>query len=341
MEAAGQKGDPDEEPAEDHRHQRQRGRRVLRLGGSEGGDTVGDRLDAREGDGTRGESLEQEKEAQGAPGLPRADEGALIEGDGLQVAGIGPDQAEDDHRGGEDDVGVGRNREERSGLFHAAQVGEGDHGDGDQAKDDPLRRQALQGGQRHDGGHTGRDGYRHGQDVVDHQGGRGDEGRIATEVLPADDVGPATARVGEDRLPVGADHHHEQGGDDDRDGNELGEPEGQARPARHQHDQYLFGGVRRRRDGVGRKRRQGDHLAHPLLALLIGRQWTAEKQALYNRRHREGSSSPADPRRHGEAAGGLRGWPERSKGDGDGYGQWTGTGAGGAQPEAGQDLPGR
>ena len=70
---------------------------------------------------------------------------------------------------------------------------------------------------RDDRGDAGRDRHRDGEDVVDEQRRARDQRRVLAEVLAADDVAAAAARVGEDRLAVRRDDDREQDRDRDRD----------------------------------------------------------------------------------------------------------------------------
>ena len=56
------------------------------------------------------------------------------------------------------------------------------------------------------------DADRDGKDVVDEQGGGGDESRPLAQIVMGDDIGAAAVRIGMYGLPVGgADDDHEQG----------------------------------------------------------------------------------------------------------------------------------
>jgi hypothetical protein len=109
----------------------------------------------------------------------------------------------------------------------------------------------------HDVRHTGRYRDRNGQDVVDEQGGGGDQGGVSVEVGPADGVGAAAVRIGVAGLPVRGDD------DDEQQQNCRGDPGRQVQecePAEAQHQQDLLGGV-----CVGRQRVAAEHRERQLL----------------------------------------------------------------------------
>ena len=120
-------------------------------------------------------------------------------------------------------------------------------------------------GDRHDRGDARGDRHRDGEDVVDEQRRARDERRVLAEVLAADDVAAAAARVREDRLAVRRDDDREQHRDRDPDRHQHAEPEREARRADRDDEQDLLGRVRRRRDGVGGEDRECDRLRDPLV----------------------------------------------------------------------------
>ena len=286
VEAVGEHGHAEEQGAEDRAHPRHGRGRVLRLGRPEGGHPVGDGLDPGEGDRPRREPPQDQKDPERPAGEAAALEVALVERHRRQVAQVAACQPVSHQHGEDDDVGVHGDGEHRARGPHAAEVGDGDDGDQGQPQLDAPVHQAAQRRQRDHGGHARRDRHRHGQDVVDHQGGAGDESRVATEVLAAHDVGAAPARVGEDRLPVGDHDQRQQHGDDDRDRHQLAQAQGQARGPGGGDEEDLLGGVGRRRDGVGRERGQGQYLGQALLVLLGGREWPAHQHPLQQRHGR-------------------------------------------------------
>ncbi len=67
-------------------------------------------------------------------------------------------------------------------------------------------------------GHAGRDPYRRGQDVVDHQRRSGQQPCFLTQVLSGHGVAAAAAGIGSNGLPIAEidDHQQDQNGGDDR-----------------------------------------------------------------------------------------------------------------------------
>ena len=138
---------------------------------------------------------------------------------------------------------------------------------------------------RDDRGDAGRDRHRDGEDVVDEQRRARDERRVLAEVLAADDVGAAAARVREDRLPVRRRDDREQERDRDRDRDKLREPEREARRPDRDDEEDLLGRVRGRRDRVGREDRERDRLGDALVFLLGRRQRPADEESLQRVEH--------------------------------------------------------
>ncbi len=129
----------------------------------------------------------------------------------------------------------------------------------------------------------GGDRHRDGEDVVDEQRRARDERRVLAEVLAADDVAAAAARVGEDRLAVRRDDDREQQRDRDADRDERVEAEREARPADRDDEEDLLGGVRGRRDGVGREHRERDRLRDALVLHLGRGQRPTDQDPLHER----------------------------------------------------------
>jgi len=91
---------------------------------------------------------------------------------------------------------------------------------------------------------------------------------------------PAAVRVGEDHLPIGRDDDGQEHAHHDRDWDELGQAQRQARRAQRGDEEDLFGGVGRRRQRVRREHRQCDGLGEPLLLHLGGGQWPPDEEPL-------------------------------------------------------------
>ena len=271
-EAVGDDRDPDEEHAEQDRHRQHRVGGVLRFGRLEGGDAVGDRLDAGEGHRAACECPEDEEDAEG-----------LVRRQGYQVlgqvrrcglAGGDLDGPDPDHQQGQADEEVGRAREQEAGLAQAPQVRHRDEGD---RRDRDLDPEVVEG--RDDGvdlghGRGRRDGDRH--DVVDEERGGCDETEDLAEVLLGHHVRPAAGWIGPADLPVRDRHDREQDRDRDR---HLERDEERPGPGQDQDAQDLLGRVRGRRDGVGAEDRQGELLRQPLVGLFLVRQASPEQEA--------------------------------------------------------------
>ena len=154
-----------------------------------------------------------------------------------------------------------------------------------------MLREVVERRDRHDRGDAGRDRHRDGEDVVDEQRRACDERRVLAEVLAADDVAAAAARVGEDRLAVRRDDDREQDRDRDADRDERAEAEREARPADRDDEEDLLGRVRGRRDRVGREHRERDGLRDPLV-FHLGRGQRSPDQDPLDECHAVGSSEP-------------------------------------------------
>ena len=191
-----------------------------------------------------------------------------------------------DQAGEHEDVEVRRQREDAARLLDAAQVRERDQRDRRETQQHAFVRQRMQRGDRRDRAHARAHRHRDGEDVVDEQRRARDHRRARAEVLAADDVRAAAARIREDRLAVRRDDDREQHRDDDRDRNELREPEGQARSADRDDEQDLLRRVRGRRDGVGGEDRERDRLDDALVFLLGGRQGATHEHAFEAVEHR-------------------------------------------------------
>ena len=135
------------------------------------------------------------------------------------------EQAVADEAGHQRDVAVGRHREELAGFLQPAQVAERDDADQHKPERDALVGQAAKLRNRDQRGDAGRDRHRDGEDVVEQDRRAGQQRRLGAEVLAADDVGAAAARVGEDRLAVARDDDRQQERDRDADRHQHVEPE--------------------------------------------------------------------------------------------------------------------
>ena len=159
---------------------------------------------------------------------------------------------------------------------------------------DPVVGEAVERRDRDDGGDAGRDRHRDGEDVVDEQRRAGDERRVLAEVLAADDVAAAAARVGEDRLAVRERRRSRAGARPrSRSGPACRGPSARLDAADRGDEEDLLGGVRGRRDRVGGEDRQRDRLRDALVLLLGRGERPADEQPLDDRQHPDSSAGPA------------------------------------------------
>ncbi len=198
-------------------------------------------------------------------------------------------------------VEVRGHREDAARLLEAAEVPERQQDDEGERHLDLVGPQLGEG--RGDGQRAGGDRHRHGHHVVDQERRTRHQRRGLAQVLPADDVGAATARIGVDRLPVGVGDQRQQDDDQDGDRDEVADRRGHAADAdEHQHD--LAGGVRRRRDRVGREDGEPDRLRYPLVVGFVGRDRSSDDDSLEAVGHvslprgLSGRGVPRENRRH-------------------------------------------
>ncbi len=154
-----------------------------------------------------------------------------------------------------------------------------DDGEDQQHSQAQLQGVWLQGGHGGDErAHAGRDAHGGGEDVVDHQGGRGQQARALAQVLAGHGVGAAAVRIGVDGLPVAEvddgqqDHDRRAHRDDVFDAHQA------------QRDEQRERGLRAVRGGAeGVQAEDGDagDGADVLGALLAGSQRAAEEQIQY------------------------------------------------------------
>ena len=121
---------------------------------------------------------------------------------------------------------------------------------------------------------------------------------ISPRFSSGDDVGAAARRVGVDRLAVRQHDDHEQ---HDRRRPRAARAcrtrRARSRPGRRSTSEDLVGGVRRRRDRVGREDRQGDPLAQPLVVLVRRRDRATDEDPLGQRARPYVSRHRTQPRR--------------------------------------------
>ena len=208
---------------------------------------------------------------------------AAIASRGVPVAAASPvsDTEEPDADQGEDadDEEVGRQREDIARFAQAAQVADHDDDERREAKRHGIRRQRREGGDERE--HARRDTDRDIEDVIHHQRARRDQAGDRAEILACDDVRPAAARIGRDRLAVGDRDEREQGENGERDRHDIAE---RRRTAEDEDDEQCLGTVR---DGGERVRGEdGERLGlrQPLVRRAGGRDRAADQKPLDARR---------------------------------------------------------
>ena len=239
-------GDAEEQCAQDDGHRHEGGRGILRLRAAEGGDAVRDGLHAGQRDGARRKPLENEEEAQRAASDLYVPCELGIELDGLDAAEPAEQalrETERDECGEDDDVDVGRDREDVPGFLDAVEVDEADDRDERDTELDAMVAEPFELRDRDDRGNAGRDRDCDRQDVVDEQRRARDQRRSLAEVLVADDIRPSAARIRKDRLPIRRYDDREQDRDGDGNRHEDAEAEIQVRRLGCGDEEDLFGRV--------------------------------------------------------------------------------------------------
>ncbi len=194
-EVVGQVGDAEEHHHRDHPQPHHDDPGVVRLGRLEGRHAVGHRLHAGERRAASGEGAKEQEEADAFQARRMRRIGRLRQPSRRRLA-----HAEADHGEDAGDEEIGGQGEDLARLADAAQVGDGDAHDGQQAQPHPVGEQTGKG--RGDRVDAGRRRHRHGQHVVDEQGGARQQRGQDAEVVLGHDVGAAPLGIGADRLPV-------------------------------------------------------------------------------------------------------------------------------------------
>ncbi len=148
------------------------------------------------------------------------------------------DQTNGDEAEKDEDKAVGGDGKEGARFAHAAHVGPGDEGDGQQTELHPVGEQGRKG--RGKGRDAGRDAHGHGEHIVDQQGGSRRQTGPDPQVVVGDDVGSTAGGIAVDGLEIGTGDDGQQG--DDGQGNGQRELH-RGRPGHDQDQQDLFGGV--------------------------------------------------------------------------------------------------
>ena len=191
------------------------------------------------------------------------------------------DQTPPDQQAHHHDVEVRRRREQAARLAHPAQVRHDDQPEQGERQRDLVPAQRRD--RRRDRRDAGRDRHRHRQRVVDHQRRRRDERRSRPEVLAADDVRAAAARIRVQRLAVARGHDRQQRDHDQRDRHQVVE----RRHPRHrnQDDEDLLRRKRSRRDRIGPEDGQRDAFVQALLPQRLRCQRRPDQEPLQHRIH--------------------------------------------------------
>ncbi len=255
-------------------------RSVLALGLSEGGDSVGDGLDAGQGRTAGGERpQEQEGECQST----QTRHERVLRQD-LEVRGRGVRQAVPeelanepprDHAEHRDDEDIRRDREGGAGLLGATKVDRRQqdharHRDGDLVPlEDRDRAREVLGGRR--------DRHRDREDVVDPKGAGDAEPGVGSKVDGGDLVVTATTLVGLHVLAVGRHHRQHDEGDDQAD---LPRVRVGAHAGERQRQEDLVRGVRHRGQRIAREDRQRNALGEKRLAELRAAELASDQRAL-------------------------------------------------------------
>ncbi|KUN90158.1 hypothetical protein AQJ66_00750 [Streptomyces bungoensis] len=204
-------------------------------------DGVGDGLDPGQRGASRRERLEQQEQSQclgGVEGLGRAD------GRG----GCRTRQAHDDAEHAHDEERHGQHQHARA-VRDAPQV----HG-GEQSRPDQTHGQGMvceDRESRREAGGAGGEADRDGQDVVDHEAGRGEQTDPGSQILLRHGVRSAAVRMHGDHLAVRDDQDARQPDDDQGDRQRRGD---RSRPGDRQGDHDGLGTVRDRTQRVQRQR---------------------------------------------------------------------------------------
>jgi hypothetical protein len=171
---------------------------------------------------------------------------------------------------------IGREGEHEARLPHSPEIGQRQEEHTEEGQGDLVRLQTRRrGGERED---PRGDGDGDGEDVVDEQGGGGQEARKLPQVVPCDDVRPSARLVGAHGLPVGKNDDCEQG----RDGG--GDRKHEVRRGGRGRDENDEGRLRRignRRKWVGGEDGQRKLLREQRLVHLSTRARPADERTLH------------------------------------------------------------
>ena len=160
----GEHAETEEARSQDDGHDHEGDGRVAGLRLLERGNAVGDRLNSREGDGTRGECLEEVEERHGIRAMQQLLGDFRVVGDRGQVLEEHLEESDADQGEEHDDVQVGRWCKERTRLLESSQVGERQDDDEPDTQLDAVRGEPVE--RRDDRGDSTCDRYRDGEDVV-------------------------------------------------------------------------------------------------------------------------------------------------------------------------------
>ncbi len=110
-------------------------------------------------------------------------------------------KAQANHSPQTSDKKICRGHEHRAGFAHSAQVDKGEQQENSQTDDERMRLKTRHC--RYQGAHARGNPHRHGQRVVDHQGGSGQQARAHTQVLTRYSVRAAAGGISLNRLAIG------------------------------------------------------------------------------------------------------------------------------------------
>ena len=241
---------------------------------AERADAVADRLDARHRRAAAGERPHQDPEGRAAGyrrQCRRMDHRLRMAARCDRLHQTDGDDSQQRH-----DECVCRCHEGDARLLHPAQVDDRDEGQRRQAERQDVGLEDRHG--RHERPDPRGDADRDHEDVIQHQGRRGEQARPRTEVLLGDRIRTASVRVRRDRLSVREVDDREQR--DDQRGNRPDVPD-TANPQGDQQRECGLGPVRRRCQGIESQHRDAGQHADALVFLFQSRQPAAEQPVQY------------------------------------------------------------
>ena len=136
----------------------------------------------------------------------------LLYGDRLLLGRIKPqritNQPRHDQSQHRENEQIGRHSEHHRRFSHASQVPPGQQRDNDEGDQSLVSQQGREGRSHRRGPRAG--AYGHRQNIADDQRRAGRQPRDLPEILMRHDIGPATLRIGVDRLAIAEDQYQQQ-----------------------------------------------------------------------------------------------------------------------------------